>query len=205
MFNDNKELGKFDLVGLPPAPRGVPQIEVTFDIDSNGIVAVSAKDLGTGKEQSIKITASTNLSDEEIEKMKKDAEAHAEEDKKLKEKVEIINQAESLVFQSEKLFKDFEGKVDKKEVEDVKADIEEIKKLLEPEEKDVDTIKKKMESINEKIQKLSTELYKNASAEQQKAGAANPGEQASGEKKAEDENVVDAEFEEVKDEVEENK
>ncbi len=201
MFADNKILGQFDLVGLPPAPRGVPQIEVTFDIDANGIVHVKAKDLGTGKEQSIQITASTNLSDEEIEKMRKDAEAHAEEDKKKKEQVETINQAETLVFTSEKLFKDFEGKVDKKEVEDVKKDIEELKKLLEPEKKDVDALKKQMDKINEKIQKMSTEMYQKAAAEQQ-AQQASGAEQKEG--KAKDEKVVDAEFEDVSDKKEED-
>ena len=201
MFNDNKELGKFDLVGIPPAPRGVPQIEVTFDIDANGIVHVSAKDLGTNKEQSIKITATSNLSDEEIEKMRKDAEAHAEEDKKKKEEVEIINQAETLVFTSEKLFKDFEGKDDKKEVEGVKKEIDELKKLLEAEKKDAQAIKSKMDSINEKIQKLSTELYQKAAAEQQKTQAGSGAESstdASGDS-SKKEDVVDAEFEDVTD------
>jgi len=198
MFADNKLLGQFDLVGIPPAPRGVPQIEVTFDIDANGIVHVKAKDLGTNKEQSIKITASTNLSDEEIEKMRKDAEAHAEEDKKKKEEVETINQAETLVFTSEKLFKDFEGKVDKKEVEDVKKDIEELKKLLEPEKKDSEAIKKLMDKINEKVQKMSTEMYQKAAAEQQ-AQSANQGSEKKDSKKK-DEKVVDAEFEDLGDE-----
>ncbi|MBR9702489.1 molecular chaperone DnaK, partial [Candidatus Woesearchaeota archaeon] len=116
----NKTMGRFDLVGLPPAPRGIPQIEVTFDIDANGIVHVSAKDMGTGKEQSIKITSTTNLSKEEIEKMKKDAETHAEEDKKKQEEIEIINHADSFVYSSEKLFKDFEGKVDEKKLKSIK-------------------------------------------------------------------------------------
>ena len=201
MFVDNKVLGQFDLVGIPPAPRGVPQIEVTFDIDANGIVHVNAKDLGTGKEQSIKITATTNLSDEEIEKMRKDAESHAEEDKKRKEEVETINQAETLVFTSEKLFKDFEGKVDKKEVEDVKKDIEELKKLLEPEKKDVAAIKKSMEGINEKIQKMSTEMYQKAAAEQQQAQhAGGDASQKTDSEKSDKDTVVDAEFEDVSDE-----
>ncbi|MDD3175752.1 MAG: molecular chaperone DnaK [Candidatus Nanoarchaeia archaeon] len=193
MFSDNKELGQFDLVGLPPAPRGVPQIEVTFDIDANGIVHVSAKDLGTGKEQSIKITASSNLSDAEIEKMKKDAELHAAEDKKKKEEIELINHADTLVFTSEKLFKDFEGKVDKKEIEDVKKEIDELKKLLEAEKKDVDSIKNKTDLINEKIQKMSTELYQKAAQQQQSANGSQNAESGA---KADD--VVDAEFTEEK-------
>jgi len=193
MFNDNKLLGNFDLMGIPPAPRGVPQVEVEFDIDANGILNVKAKDLGTGKEQSIKITASTNLSDEEIEKMKKEAEENLDADKKKAEEIETINTADTLVYSSEKMFKDFEGKVDEKEVEVVKKDIEELKKLNEAETKDIEAMKKKIEEINEKIQKLSTELYQKAAAEQQAAQAAPggaPGEETSDGKK---EKVVDAE------------
>ncbi|MCF7798606.1 molecular chaperone DnaK [Candidatus Woesearchaeota archaeon] len=202
MFADNKLLGQFDLVGLPPAPRGVPQIEVTFDIDANGIVHVGAKDLGTNKEQSIKITASSNLTDEEIEKMKKDAEAHADEDKKKREDVETINQAETLVFSSEKLFKDFEGKVDTKALDEVKKDIDELKKLIEAEKKDTSAIKAKLDAVNEKMQKLSTEMYEKA-AKEQAAGQqadANDKNNKSNTNKQKSEDVVDAEFEEVKDE-----
>ncbi|PIN68728.1 molecular chaperone DnaK [Candidatus Woesearchaeota archaeon CG11_big_fil_rev_8_21_14_0_20_43_8] len=197
MFGDNKELGRFDLIGIPPAPRGIPQIEVSFDIDANGIVHVAAKDLGTGKEQSVKITATQKLSEEEIERMKKEAEVHAEEDKIRKEEVETINQADTFVFSSEKLFKDFEGKVDSKELEDVKKDVEELKKLLEPEKKDVPTIKKAMDGLNQKIQKLSTELYQKVAQEQQAAQGAGASEGASDDSKK-DEKVVDADFE-VKD------
>jgi len=197
MFIDNKVLGQFDLVGLPPAPRGVPQIEVTFDIDANGIVKVSAKDLGTAKEQSINITASSNLSDEEIEKMKKDAELHADEDKKKKEEIETVNEAESLVFSSEKLFTEFDGKVDKKELDVVKKDVAALKKLLEAETKNFSAIKTSFDAVNEKMQKLSTELYQKAAEAQQAAGA----DPNAGDKKNNDkEKVVDAEFEEVKDE-----
>jgi len=212
MFADNKILGQFDLVGLPPAPRGVPQIEVTFDIDANGIVHVNAKDLGTKKEQSIKITATTNLTDEEIEQMRKDAEAHAEEDKKKKEEVEVVNNAETLVYSSEKLFKDFEGKVDTKELEAVKKEIDELKKLLEPEKKDSAALKAKVDTINEKVQKLSAEMYQKVAEEQAKA------EQAKGDSATADgstksnnqdtenkEDVVDAEFEEVNDDKEAKK
>lgn len=177
MFGDNKLLGQFDLIGIPPAPRGVPQIEVTFDIDANGIIHVGAKDLGTGKEQKLQITSSQKLTDEEIEKMKKDAESHAEDDKKRKEEVEIVNQADTLVFTSDKLFKDFEGKVEAKELDEVKAEIGELKKLLEPEKKDTAEIKKKMDLLNEKIQKLSTELYQKAAEayKTQAGGSANEG------------------------------
>jgi len=213
MAADNKLLGQFDLIGIPPAPRGVPQIEVTFDIDANGIVHVSAKDLGTGKEQSIKITATTNLSEEEIEKMRKDAEKYTEEDKKRREEAETINAADTLIYTSEKLFKDFKGKVDNKEIEEVKKDVEELKKLMEPEKKDAATIKKKMDEINQKIQRMSTEMYKKVAEEQARKQAAQSGQAGTGAQGAQtgqrpgsgpgekkNEEVVDAEFEEVKDE-----
>ena len=211
MADDNKHLGQFDLVGIPPAPRGIPKIEVTFDIDANGIVHVTAHDLGTGKQTSIKITATQKLSDEEIERMKKQAEEHADEDKKRKEDAETVNQADTLVYTSEKLFKDFEGKVKEGELDDVKKEISELKKLLEAENKDVPAMKQKLDSINEKIQKLSTELYSRVQQEQSEAG--NAGESASHEghdhehsgehgdesPSGSDEKVVDADYE-VKDE-----
>jgi len=168
MALDNKTLGRFDLVGIPPAPRGVPQIEVTFDIDANGIVNVSAKDLGTEKEQKITVTGSSNLSEDEIGKLKKDAEEHAEEDKKKKEEIETINQADTLVYSTEKLFKDMEGKVDNKKLDEVKKIIGELKKLLEPEKKDVVAIKKKFDEVNEKVQAMSTEMYQKVAEEQAK-------------------------------------
>jgi len=202
MSADNKSLGRFDLIGIPPAPRGVPQIEVKFDIDADGILHVSAKDMGIGKEQSIKITASQKLNDEEVEKMKKEAEKFAEQDKKKKEEIETINQADSLVFSTEKLFKEFEGKVDKKELEVVKTEIDELKKLLEPEKKDVEKIKKKLEDINEKVQKLSTELYQKA-AKEQAAAAEKPDDKKSDKKT--DEKVVDAEYKVEDEKKEENK
>jgi len=200
MANDNKHLGQFDLVGIPPAPRGIPQIEVSFDIDANGILHVHAKDLGTSKEQSIRITAAQKLSDEEIQKMKKDAEQFAETDKKKKEEIEAVNQADALVYQSEQLFKDFEGKVEAKEIEEAKGKIMELKELLKPEQKDVDAIKKKLDEINALVQKLSTELYQKAGQAQagQKQGHEH-GHQDNGEgPKADDDNVVDADYE-VKD------
>ena len=194
MAADNKSLGRFDLVGIPPAPRGIPQIEVTFDIDANGIVHVTAKDLGTGKEQSIKITASQKLSEEEVERMKKEAEEHAEDDKKRKEEIETINQADTLVYSSEKLFKDFEGKIQKKELEEIKGKVMELKELLKPDKKDIEAIKKKTEEVNQLVQKVSTEMYKKVAEEQAKkqkeAGAGD--EAAKGKKK--DEKVVDADY-----------
>jgi molecular chaperone DnaK len=210
MAADNKLLGQFDLIGIPPAPRGIPQVEVSFDIDANGIVHVGAKDLGTGREQSIKITATTNLTEAEIEKMRKDAEQYSAEDLKRKEEVETINSADTLVYTSERLFKDFEGKVSNKQLDEVKKEIEELKKLLEPEKKDASVIKKKMEHINQKIQELSTEMYKKVAEEQAKKQGGGPGygpapgAEGSGPDEGSNgppgnDDVVDAEFEEVKD------
>ena len=173
MAGDNKSLGRFDLVGIPPAARGIPQIEVTFDIDANGILHVTAKDQGTGKEQKIQITASQKLSDEEVEKMKKEAEKHADEDKKKKEDIDIVNQADALVFSSEKMFKEMGDKVDKKQLETVKGNIMELKELLKGEKKDTAAIKKKMDSVNELVQKMSAEMYQKVAEEQaKKQGAA---------------------------------
>ncbi|MDD9953721.1 MAG: molecular chaperone DnaK [Candidatus Woesearchaeota archaeon] len=193
MAADNKLLGQFDLVGIPPAPRGVPQVEVTFDIDANGIVNVAAKDLGTNKEQSIKITASTNLSEEDIKKMQEDAEKHAKEDEARKAEIETINQADSLVYSSENMLKELEGKVDEKQLKAAKDDIDALKKLLEAETKDVDAIKKQLEKANTTLQEASKELYAKAQAEQ---AAAQQAEAPKDDKK--DEKVVDAEFEEKK-------
>jgi molecular chaperone DnaK len=207
MFSDNKVLGQFDLVGIPPAPRGIPQIEVTFDIDANGIVHVMAKDLGTKKEQSIKITASQKLSDDEIERMKKESEIHAEEDKARKEKVETLNEAESLVFQYEKTLKDMGDKVDKSQLEPIQKDIEGLKELLKDKDNNYESIKKAKDQLTEKFQKVSEELYKKAAEEQaahQQQGhqhSAQPGEdEASGDDSEQEnepghkkEKVVDAE------------
>ena len=192
MAADNKSLGRFDLVGIPPAPRGIPQIEVTFDIDASGIVHVTAKDLGTGKEQSIKITANQKLSEDEVERMRKDAEEHADEDKKRKEEIETINQADAIVYSTKKLFKDFEGKVDKKELETVKGRIMELEALLKPEKKDATAIKKKLDEVNELVQKMSTEMYQKVAEEQaKKQQEASSEEQPK--KRGKKEKVVDAE------------
>ena len=199
MFADNKLLGQFDLIGIPPAPRGIPQIEVTFDIDANGILHVNAKDLGTGKEQSIRITASQKLSEEEIEKMRKQAEEFADVDRKRKEKIETINQADNLVYSTERLFKDFEGKVPGKEIEEVKGKILELKELLKPQQKDVDAIKRKMDEVNELVQRMSTELYQKAGQQYQQQHGQQPSEEAEEKKPKNNDNVVDADYE-VKDE-----
>ncbi|MBI2137049.1 molecular chaperone DnaK [Candidatus Woesearchaeota archaeon] len=187
MSADNKTLGRFDLVGIPPAPRGIPQIEVTFDIDADGIVHVSAKDLGTGKEQSIKITASQKLNESEIEKMRQQAEEHAEDDKKRKEEVETTNNADSTAYSTEKLLEELKGKADEAKLSEVRKELEALKGLLKEDRKDTARIKEQMERLNKKMNEVSTELYQKAAQEKQ-----------STEGKDKDEKVVDADYE-VKD------
>ena len=167
MASDNKTLGNFQLGNIPPAPRGVPQIEVKFDIDANGIVHVTAKDLGTNKEQSITITSSTNLSDEEIDKMMKDAEANKEADEKRKQEVDAKNDADALIFQTEKAIKDLGNKVDSKDKEEAEGKIKELKEAIE--KNDVEDIKKKTESLNEVAMKLATKAYEEAAKNNQTA------------------------------------
>jgi len=192
---ENKLLGQFDLVGIPPAPRGVPQIEVTFDIDANGIVHVSAKDKATGKEQQIKIQASGGLSDEEIERMVKEAEAHREEDMKRKELIEAKNQAEALIHSTEKTLKDLGEKVAEAARSAVESAIEALKKVIEGD--NTEEIKAKTTELAQAAMKLGEEAYK---GEQAEAGAAGGEQQASsGSTTAGDEDVVDADFEEVDD------
>ncbi len=197
MFADNKLLGQFDLVGIPPAPRGVPQVEVTFDIDANGLVHVTAKDLGTKKEQSIRITASQKLDKDEIEKMRQEAEKFADQDKKRREEIEIVNEADTVVYSTEKLYEEFKGKVDEKKLDVVKKEVEELKELAKKEPKDFDGIKKKTEEVNKKIQELSTEMYQKAAQANQAAGG-QPGGEQQGQQSANNggkqgEKVVDAE------------
>lgn len=199
MAGDNRTLGRFELVGIPPAPRGVPQIEVTFDIDANGIVHVNAKDLGTGKEQSIKITASSGLSEAEIEKLVKDAEMHAEEDKRRKELIEARNHADSLVYSVEKNVKEFGDKVDAAEKSKIEDAIAKVKKALEGD--DLDAIKKAQDDLMNVSHKLAEAMYAKTAAgpggpgAAGGSGAAGSENQASGKK---DDDVVDADFEEVK-------
>ena len=162
MASDNKTLGNFQLSNIPPAPRGVPQIEVKFDIDANGIVHVTAKDLGTNKEQSITISSSTNLSDEEIDKMMKDAEANKEADEKRKQEADTRNDADAMIFQTEKAIKDLGDKVDSKDKEEAESKIKDLKDALT--KNDIDDIKKKTESLQEVAMKLATKVYENASA-----------------------------------------
>jgi len=195
MAGDNKLLGQFDLVGIPPAPRGVPQVEVSFDIDANGIVHVNAKDLGTGKEQSIKITASTNLNKDEVEKMRQEAEKYETEDKERREKADVLNQADTLVYTAENLFKDIKGKVDEAKLTSVKAEVEELKKLLEPAEKDVPAIKAKLEHIQKQVQQLSVEMYQKVAQEQ--AAQQGSADAAKGDAGGAGDKVVDADFTDV--------
>ena len=198
MAADNRTLGRFELVGIPPAPRGVPQIEVTFDIDANGIVHVNAKDLGTGKEQSIKITASSGLSEAEIEKLVKDAEAHAEEDKKRKELIEARNHADALVYSVEKNIKEFGDKVDASEKSKIEDAIAQVKKALEGD--DIDAIKKAQDDLMNVSHKLAEAMYAKTAGGQGGPGA-DSGAQAGGDQQAsgkKNDDVVDADFEDVK-------
>ena len=188
MASDNKTLGHFQLTGIPAAPRGVPQIEVKFDIDANGIVNVTAKDLGTNKEQSITITASTNLTDEEIERMKKEAEEHKAEDEKRKEEADTRNEAEQLVFQTEKSLKDLGDKVTDSEKEEIEGLIKDLKESLEKD--DIDDIKDKKEKLSEKAMALATRVYEEAA----KANQAN--QESSTEDNQKEEDVKEAEYEE---------
>ena len=168
MAGDNKTLGRFELVGIPPAPRGIPQIEVTFDIDANGIVHVSAKDLATQKEQSIRITASSGLSDQEIKNFVKEAEIHAEEDKKKRELIETRNRADSLIYATERTLRDMSDKVDASTRQNIESQIEKLKKTMETGDKD--SIQKDMEELEQVSHKLAEEVYKRAAEQQAAAG-----------------------------------
>ncbi len=204
MAQNNKTIGRFELADIPPAPRGVPQIEVTFDLDANGILSVSAKDLGTGKEQSIRITSSSGLSEAEIDRMKKDAELHADEDKKRKELVEARNNADSMIHMTSKSLQELGDKVDAATKANVEQEIEKVKKVMEGE--DADAIKSATESLTQASHKLAEMMY--AQASQQGAGGAGAGAGAAGAgasqgagssgKGKDDDDVVDADFEEVK-------
>ena len=200
MAAGNTTLGRFQLTGIAPAPRGIPQIEVTFDIDANGIVNVSAKDMGTGKEQRITITSSTNLSEDEINKKVKEAEQYAEEDKKRKEEVEIRNRAESLIYETEKSLKELEGKIS----DDEKTQITDAKDQLQAvlNNGTADQIKEKTEALTEKFHIISTKLYEQAQAAQAAGAAGMGGAEAAGAGAQDagaqagpaDDNVVDADY-----------
>ena len=196
MAADNKVLGQFDLVGIPPAQRGIPQIEVTFDIDANGIVNVSAKDKATGKEQQIRIQASGGLSDDDIEKMVNEAESHADEDKKRKEVVEARNQADGLVHSTESNLKEHSDKISEEDKIIIETSLQELKTLLEGEDPDPDEIKSKSDALSEQAMKLGEAMYKASQAEAEAAEGESE-EASSGEEAIDDADVVDAEFEEV--------
>jgi molecular chaperone DnaK len=193
MSRDNKTLGNFELTGIPPAPRGVPQVEVTFDIDANGIVHVSAKDLGTGKEQSISITASSGLSKDEINKMVRDAEAHSDEDKKKREAIEARNHADSMVYSTEKSLREFGDKISAAEKGNIENKITELKKLMKNE--DAEAIKKGTDDLAQSAHKLAEAMYAKAPGSAGEAGGA---ADEAGASKPKDDNVVDADFDEVK-------
>jgi len=195
MAADNKLLGNFELIGIPPAPRGIPQIEVTFDIDANGILHVSAKDLGTGKEQSIRITASSGLNEEEIKKMTRDAEAHSEEDKKKKQLAEARNEADTLIYTVEKSLKDYGDKLTESEKREIEDAIERCKKAKDT-SNEASEIKSNIENLTNKSHKLAEHIYKSSGAQAGAAGAAGTGGAAEGTKGPEEE-VVEAEFEDV--------
>ena len=190
MAADNKTLGRFQLTNIPAAPRGVPQIEVTFDIDANGIVNVKAKDLGTNKEQSITITSSTNLSDEEIDKMVKEAEANKEADQKRKEEADAKNEAEQLIFQTEKSIKDLGDKIDAKDKEKAEGQIKDLKEALEKD--NIEDIKSKKDALQETAMTFATKVYEEAAKQAQESQAS---ENTNNEEKKDDD-VIDAEFEE---------
>jgi molecular chaperone DnaK len=196
MAADNKTLGRFNLTGIPPAPRGVPQIEVTFDIDANGIVHVSAKDLATGKEQSIRITASSGLSEEEIQRMIKEAEAHAEEDRRRRELAEARNNADNLIYHTEKNLKEFSDKIDAAERQKIESAIQRLREVMDGQ--DLDAIKRAMEELQTASHKLAEAMYAKASQQQQQASAGEGGQQSSSGPSKEGEDVVDADYEEVK-------
>ncbi len=197
MAMDNKSLGRFILDGIPPAPRGVPQVEVTFDIDASGILSVTAKDKATGKEQSIKITGSTGLTDDEIKKMTQDAEAHAEEDAKKKELIEVKNSADNLIFTAEKSMKDMEGKIDESDKKDVEEAIESLKSVKDGEDRD--EIEAKTKELSEKISKVGEKMYSNQqtdgksqeSEEKSSEDSENKEENSEDKKDAEEGQVVD--------------
>jgi molecular chaperone DnaK len=196
MAADNKLLGQFDLVGIPPAPRGTPQIEVTFDIDANGIVNVSAKDKSTGKEQQIKIQASGGLSDEEIDKMVKDAEANAETDKKKREEVDVKNQADSLVFQVEKNIKEHGDKISPEDKSKIEADLKDLKEALEKNE--IETIKQKTQELTQSSMKMGEAMYKDQQSSEA-PGAEQPKQEDNTSETKSDDDVIDADYEEVDD------
>lgn len=206
MAANNHPLGRFDLIGIPPAPRGVPQIEVTFDIDANGIIHVSAKDLGTGKEQAISIKAASGLSEEEVKKMEKEAKAHENEDNEKKERIEARNNAEAIAYTAEKTLKEHGDKVDKETRDKIQSGIDSLKETLRNEKAGADEIKKKVDELNETVYQLTTKMYEQARAGKGGAeGGATSEAKKEKEKKEGDEDVVDAEYKVEDDDKDEKK
>ncbi len=193
MAQSNTTLGRFHLIGIPPAPRGIPQVEVTFEIDANGILNVSAKDLGTGKEQNIKITGSTKLSKEDTDRMINEAEMHAEEDKKLKEKVELRNQADAMVYSAKKVLEEMGDKVSEDTKKSVNEKVEALKKALEKD--DTAEMKRIMDELAKEVQKIGTEIYQKTAAQQPPEAGPEQGKDEEPGKKADE--VRDADFREV--------
>ncbi len=202
MSGQNRTLGRFDLVGIPPAPRGVPQIEVTFDIDANGIVHVSAKDMGTGKEQKIRIESSSGLSESEIKNMVRDAEVHAEEDKKERERVEVRNESDNLIYSTDKSLKDYGDKITEDDRKTIEAAIADLKSALES--NNAEEMKKKNEALKQAAYKLAEEVYKSQAADQQGQTASASESESSGasadQPTSSEETVEDADYEVVDDE-----
>ena len=194
MANDNTTLGRFQLVGIPPAPRGVPQIEVTFDIDANGIINVSAKDKGTGKEQSITITSSTKLSDEEIQEKVKEAEMNAEADKKKEHEIEVRNNADSMIYTAEKTTDELKDKLSDDEKSNIDKLVSELRELITGE--DIDAIESKTKELTEAVQKIGAKVYQEAAAQEQANNANAGGNNTSSDDK--DDDSIDADYE-VKD------
>jgi len=195
MASDNKSLGTFRLDGIPPAPRGVPQIEVTFDIDANGILSVTAKDKGSGKEQSISITGASTLSDNEVDKMVKDAEANATADKEKRERIDLKNQAETLVYQAEKQIGELGDKVGAEDKAKVESSSAKLKQALESE--DFDTMKSELETLQQALYAAGAAVYQNAAASDSSGAAPGGNGSAAGSSSAADD-VIDAEFSESK-------
>ena len=193
MAPDNTSLGRFQLMGIPPAPRGIPQIEVTFDIDANGIINVSAKDKGTGKEQAITITSSTKMSDDEIDQKVKEAEMHAEDDKKKQEEIEVRNNADSMIYTAEKTTEDLKDKISEDEKSNIEKLVKELRELIPGE--DIGAIKEKTEELTKVVQEIGAKIYQEAQAQQEAAGANQAGENQDPNAGSDDDDTIDADYE----------
>jgi len=198
MARDNRTLGKFHLVGIPPAPRGIPQVEVTFDIDANGIVNVSAKDLGTGREQKITITASSGLSKEEVDKMMREAESHADEDRKLRDRIEARNKLDSFVYQTEKSLGEFRDRLDSPSAAEIDRALEDAKAKLQNEQTDATELNAAYDRLSTAAHKLAEAMYKQAGDQGETGATGSPG--STGGTQSADDDVIDAEYVDVDEE-----